>query len=352
MKDITFAVIGSGFMGSILAKTASAVPCTKCVGAADIILPRAKSLTEELGGTAYEDFHTMLEKENPQAVFIATPEPDHREPAIAAAKHGAQIFLEKPMATSLQDADAIIRACEEAHIKLMIGYILRFEISYAMIQSAVAEGSIGKFMSAYARRMATISEARRLNGRVSPLTYIGVHDIDQILWYHPVPVKSVYARALKGRVWEEFGTFDSAWLMIEFEDDTLGIHEVGWTLPEEWAKWQSPASWNGFGDVRMNVTGTHGNLFLDFTPMNLYGVNQEGWKLPDTRHWPVLDNRIIGSVKLEVEHFIDCIRLDNAPRVTGEDGRRSLEVMLAAEKSIAEGRKIDLPLDELDALNR
>lgn len=352
MKDITFAVIGSGFMGSILAKTASEVPYAKCVGAADIILPRAQGLTDQLGGAAYEDFHEMLEKENPQVVFIATPEPDHCEPAVAAAKHGAQIFLEKPMATSLQDADAIIKACEEAQVKLMIGYILRFEISYAMIHSAVAEGSIGKFMSAYARRMATISEARRLNGRVSPLTYIGVHDIDQILWYHPVPVKSVYARAIKGRVWEEFETFDSAWLMMEFEDDTLGIHEVGWTLPEEWAKWQSPASWNGFGDVRMNVTGTHGSLFLDFTPMDLYGVNREGWKLPDTRHWPILDHRIVGAVKLEVEHFMDCVQHDKSPCVTGEDGHRSLEVMLAAEKSIAEGKKINLPLEQADSPTR
>jgi predicted dehydrogenase len=339
-------------MGSILAKTAGEIPYVKCVGAADIIMSRAQNLTNQLGGRAYEDFHEMLEKQNPQVVFIATPEPIHREPAIAAAKYGAQIFLEKPMATSLQDADAIIKACEEARVNLMIGYILRFEISYAMIQSAIAEGSIGKFMSAYARRMATISEARRLNGRVSPLTYIGVHDIDQILWYHPVPVKSVYARAIKGRVWEEFGTFDSAWLMMEFEDDTLGIHEVGWTLPEEWAKWQSPTSWNGFGDVRMNVTGTHGNLFLDLTPMNLYGVNQEGWKLPDTRHWPILDNKIVGSVKLEVEHFLDSVRNDKTPCVTGEDGRQSLEVMLAAEKSIAEDKKINLPLDELDAPTR
>jgi predicted dehydrogenase len=263
---------------------------------------------------------------------------------IAAAEHGAQVFLEKPMATSLKDADEIDKVCKDARVKLMIGYILRFEISYAMIQSAVAEGSIGKFLSAYARRMATISEARRLGGRVSPLTYIGVHDIDQILWYHPVPVISVYAKATKGRVWEEFNTFDSAWLMMEFEDGALGIHEVGWALPEEWAKWQSPASWSGFGDVRMNVLGTHGNLFLDFTPMNLYGVNQEGWKMPDTCHWPTLHGRMIGSVKLEVEHFFDCVLNDKTPLVTGEDGRRSLEVMLAAELSITEGKKINLPL--------
>ena len=344
MKDITFAMIGSGFMGGVLAKATSELPYARCLGAADVDIRRAQNLTAGCGGKAYQDFREMLGRENPEVVFIATPEPDHLEPVKAAAEHGAQIFLEKPMATSLQDADAINRVCSQANVKLMIGYILRFEPSYALIQSAIAEGSIGKFLSAYARRMATISEARRLGGRVSPLTYIGVHDIDQILWYHPVAVKSVYARAIRGLVWEELGTFDSAWLMIEFEDGALGIHEVGWCLPEEWAKWQTPASWNGFGDVRMNVTGTQGNLFLDFTPMNLYGVNREGWKMPDNRHWPTMHNKLVGAVKLEVEHFLDCVINNKTPLVTGEDGRRSLEVMLAAEKSIAEGIKIDLPL--------
>jgi predicted dehydrogenase len=78
--------------------------------------------------------------------------------------------------------------------------------------------------------------------------------------------------------------------------------------------------------------------------MNLYGVNHEGWKMPDTRHWPTLHDKTIGSAKLEVEHFFECVCKDKTPLVTGDDGRRSLEVMLAAEKSVAEGRKVDLPL--------
>ena len=80
MKDITFAVIGSGFMGGVLAKAASELPYAKCVGAADMDPARAKSLTDTYGGNAYKDFHEMLDKENPQAVFIATPEHDHLEP--------------------------------------------------------------------------------------------------------------------------------------------------------------------------------------------------------------------------------------------------------------------------------
>ncbi len=344
MKDLTFAVIGSGFMGGVLARVGSELPYAQCIAAADIDLNRARQLTQACGGEPYTDFRQMLRLHRPDAVIVATPEPYHLEPVEEAARAGCHVFLEKPIATTLADADAIIQACERAGVKLMIGYILRFEISYALIHSAIQEGSIGRFLSAYARRIATINEARRLGGRVSPVSYIAVHDIDQFLWYHPLPVKSVYARALRGRVWEELGTYDSAWMMIEFEDGALAVHEVGWCLPEEWAKWQKPASWGGFGDVRMNVIGTHGNCNLDFTPMDLFGVDREGWKLPDTRHWPAMHGKLVGAAKLEVEHFFECVLHDRTPLITGADGRKSLEVMLAAEKSIAEDRIITLPL--------
>ncbi len=344
MKDISYAVIGSGFMGGVLARVGFELPYARCVGAADVDLERAQNLVSAYGGKAYQGYEEMLSSEKPDAVIIATPEPYHLNPVQAAASQGCQIFLEKPIATSLEDADKIIQACRDAKVKLMIGYILRFETAYAMIKSAIDEGGIGKFLSAYARRVATISEARRLKGRVSPVSYISVHDVDQLLWYHPVPVKSVYAKALRGRVWEELGTYDTAWMMIEFEDNSLGVHEVGWCLPEEWAKWNRPASWGGFGDVRMNVLGSEGNLNLDFTPMDLFGVDREGWKFPDTRHWPAIGGKLVGAAKLEVEHFFDCVINDKVPCVTGEDGRRSLEVILAAEKSILEQRIVQLPL--------
>lgn len=344
MKDITFAIIGSGFMGDVLARVSHELPYARCIASVDIDMNRAKSMADAYGGEAYQDFKEMLKNESPDAVIVATPEFSHREAVVAAANKGCHIFVEKPLATSLEDADAMIKACSDAKVKLMTGHILRFESNCAMIQSAIQEGSIGRFLSSYARRNATISEARRLQGRVSPITYIAVHDIDLMLWYHPEPIKSVYARALKGRVWEEFQTYDCAWITIEFADGALGIQEVGWCLPEEWAKWQKPTSWGGFGDVRMNVLGTDGALNLNFTPMGLYGCDREGWKMPDTRHWPTMHNKLVGAAKLEIEHFYECILEDKQPLVSGEDGRRSIEVMLAAELSIVEDRIVPLPL--------
>lgn len=344
MKPMPFAVIGCGFMGGILAEAAAQLPYTQCVGAADLDLRLAGRLADCCGGRAYGSYQEMLAREKPEAVFIATPELVHREPALAAIEAGAHLFIEKPLAVSLTDCDAIINAARKAGVKLMTGHILRFETTYAMLKSALDEGSIGVFRSAYARRVATIDEARRLKGRISPLTYIGVHDFDQFLWYHPAPVKSVFARAIRGRVQEELGVYDAAWVMIEFSDGALGIEEVGWCLPEEWAQWQQPKSWGGFGDVRMNVTGTHGVLNINLTPMDLYGCNREGWKLPDTRHWPRLHGKINGALKCEVEHFFDCLHDDREPVSGGEDGRKAVEIMAAAEQSIAEGRIVSLPL--------
>jgi predicted dehydrogenase len=340
MQEVTFAVIGSGFMGNVLARVGYELPYARCVAASDINFPSAKKLVSSYGGTAYQDHTEMLVNERPDTVIIATPESDHLAPVIAAAQAGAHVFVEKPFATSLSDADIMIDTCQENDVKLMVGQILRFEVNYAMIKDAIHEGTIGRFLSAYARRITPIGESRRLAGRVSPITYIAVHDIDQMLWYHPQPIKSVYARALRGRVWDEFKTYDCAWLTIEFTDGALGIHEVGWCLPEEWAGWNKPSSWGGFGDVRMNVIGTDGVLNLNFTPMDLYACDRDGWKLPDTRHWPTLNGKLSGAAKLEIEHFFECVLNGQQPMVSGQDGRRSVEVMLAAETSIREDRII------------
>jgi predicted dehydrogenase len=344
LKDITFAVIGAGFMGRVLARIGHELPYAHCVAAADTIFSNAQELVDACGGKAYMDYRKMLDCERADTVIVATPEYLHLQPVLAACEYGSHVFVEKPLATTLADADSMIQASQDAGVKLMVGHILRFEVNYAMIQSAVQEGGIGRFLSAYARRIAPIGEAYRLGGRVSPITYIAVHDIDQMLWYHPTAIKAVYARALKGRVWDELKTYDCAWLTIEFEDGALGILEVGWCLPEEWAGWNKPTSWGGFGDVRMNVIGTDGVLNLNFTPMDLYACDHDGWKLPDTRHWPEMNARLVGAAKLEMEHFFECVLEGKEPLTDAEDGRRSIEVMIAAEQSIAEDRIVYLPL--------
>jgi len=345
VKEINFGVIGAGFMGSMLARIGCELPYATLKAVADIDGAKARALTRIYGGTPYQDYCQMLEKEPLDAVIVATPEPYHRDPAVKVAEAGCHLFVEKPLASTLSDADAIINACQTNKVKLMVGYILRFEACYAKIKEALDEGGIGRFLSAYARRNVVISEAHRLAGRTNVIIYLAVHDIDQILWYNPKAVRSVYAKAVRGKVMERLKVPDYCWIFFAFEDGSLGVVESGWALPETWASWKQPSGWRRFGDVRMNVIGTEGVLSLDYFPMNLYSVDAEGWKFPDTRHWPTVHNKITGAAKLEMEHFFQCLMYDKEPLVGGREARRSLEVALAAERSIAEGREIRLPLE-------
>jgi predicted dehydrogenase len=337
MEQVRLGMIGAGFMGGIHARIAAELPGADVIAVADIDEARARSVAANYGGQPYTDYREMLARERLDAVVITTPETDHRNPAVDAAEAGCHIFMEKPLAAALEDADAILQACQKADVRLMTGYILRFEACYAKIHEAIAKGEIGTFLSGYARRNATIQEGRRLGGRTSVINYLSVHDVDQFLWYRPShEVRKVFAKAIKGRLMEELGVPDFSWLMLEFDDGALGVVECGWALTE---------GWSGFSDVKMNIIGTHGVLSLDYNPMNLAQVtSDQGWTFPETRHWPVVNERLAGAALLEMDHFIDCVRHNREPIVDGRAGRRSLEVALAAERSLTEGREVSLPL--------
>jgi predicted dehydrogenase len=119
----------------------------------------------------------------------------------------------------------------------------------------------------------------------------------------------------------------------------------GWGLTEKWAGWQEPPEWGGFGHVVMNVIGSEGIINLNFQPMNLYAVDsKEGWKFPETRHWPTVNGKLAGAERMEIQHFLECVLFDLPPLIDGKAGRRSLEIGVAAEKSIEEKREIELPL--------
>lgn len=347
IKTVRYAIIGAGMMGKLHARVGHELLYPQLVAVADVDTMRAKSLADMYGAQAYTDYREMLERESVDAVLVTTPETDHREPVELAARRGFHVFVEKPLAATLEDADAMIAACDTHGVRLMVGYILRFEPAYAQIKEAVTHNAVGTFLSAYARRNAPIQEGRRLAGRTSVVNYLAVHDADQILWYNPGrKVRRVTARALEGRIMAEYGVPDYSWLWFEFEGGGLGVIECGWALPESWVSATPPASWGGFGDVRMDVTGTDGVLSLNFNPMDLWIVQKDqGYMFSDTRHWPVVNGQLGGSVRLEMEHFFSCIAQDRPPLIDGREGRRSLEIAIAAEQSIAaDGQPVALPL--------
>jgi predicted dehydrogenase len=342
-STVGIGIIGAGFMGMLHARALSQLADVRIVAASDPALkdaPRLPGQSEPI--QLYPDHRKLLENPDIQAVVIATPETLHRTVVEDAAAAGKHILLEKPIATTLEDADAIIDAGEKHGIKLMMAHILRYDVRYAQIKAAVQEGTIGKPLVCYARRNAVVQEARRLGGRVEVEEYISVHDIDQIFWYFDDRAVKVSAEIAEGPVMKELGVHDFIWITIRFENGGLGIVETGWGLSESIVKWKRPGSWGGFGDVCLELIGEKGSLYLDYRPMTLSAVDEEGWKFPETLHWPEMHGEVVGDVLDEDRYFIGVVRGERQIISTGRDGRNALEVVLAAQHSYREDKPIRL----------
>jgi predicted dehydrogenase len=336
-------IIGAGFMGMLHARALSQLADARVVAVSDPLLktpPRLPGRSEPL--QLYVDHTSLLEREDLQAVVIASPEPVHRQAVEDAARAGKHILLEKPIATTLEDADAIIAAAQRHGVKLMLAHLLRYDVRYAQIKAAVDAGTIGKPLVGYARRNATIQEARRLQGRVEVEEYISVHDIDQLFWYFQDRAVKVSAEIAEGPVKKELGVHDFIWITIRFAGGGLGVVETGWGLSESVASWRQPASWGSFGDVCLELLGEKGSLYLDYRPMTLHAVDEEGWKFPDTLHWPQLHGEVVGDVLDEDRYFLRVLRGEAPIISTGQDGRDALEVVLAAQASVREDRPVKL----------
>jgi predicted dehydrogenase len=342
-SNIGIGIIGAGFMGMLHARALSQLADVRVAAASDPALikaPRLPGQSEPL--RLYTDHRELLANPDVQAVVIATPETLHRQAVEDAAAAGKHILLEKPIATTLKDADAIIEAAEKHGIKLMMAHILRYDVRYAQIKAAVEDGAIGKPLVCYARRNAVVQEARRLGGRVEVEEYISVHDVDQIFWYFDDRAVKVSAEIAEGPVMKELGVHDFIWITIRFENGGLGIVETGWGLSESIVKWRRPGSWGGFGDVCLELIGEKGSVYLDYRPMTLSAVDEEGWKFPETLHWPQMHGEVVGDVLDEDRYFISVVKGQRQIISTALDGRNALEVVLAAQRSYREDRPVRL----------
>jgi predicted dehydrogenase len=342
MRDaIRIGVVGGGFMGMLHARVFSQLPDARLIAVSDPMLQKAPEIPGYVDPVAcYKDHRYLLEREDIDAVVVATPENLHRDIVVDSSSAGKHILLEKPIATTLEDAVVILRETRKAGVKLMMAHILRFDVRYAQIKAACDDGTIGKPLVCYARRNAPVQEARRLGGRVEVEEYISVHDIDQAFWYFNDRAVKVSAEIVDGPVKEELGVHDFCWTTIRFKNGGIAVIETGWGLSEEMVRWKRPRTWGGFGDVCLELIGEKGSMYLDMRPMGIVAFDSEGWKFPDTLHWPMLHGEVVGDVLEEDRYFLKVIRGERDIISSGEDGKNALEVVLAAQKSYREGNPV------------
>lgn len=329
------AVIGAGFMGSMHASIFAQAPNCELAAIVDPNTALAERVAQSCGGAkVYGSHEELLAGERLDLVSICTPDNLHRVPAEAVAAKGVNLFIEKPVASTVEDAEAIVAAVRANGVKLGVGYLLRFDPRYSRARELIAEGKIGDPIHLYARRNSARTEGpKRYAGKLPLALHVTVHDVDLVLWMlggqRPVSVYAQQTDRLLGAI----GTQDSIAAIVRFSDGTVANFESAWSLP---------SGARHMIDARLEMIGTEGSFEVQCGDSGLYFADNGRSQEIDTQHWPTTGGRVGGDLRQQLHAVLEWLDGADHPVASGEEALRSLELTLAMIRSAETGEVVRL----------
>lgn len=334
---VRFCLIGAGRAGSIHAvNLAKRIKSAELVAVCDADKDAAVRTAQELDvSRVHTDYNEAVAQQDIDAVVIVTPTFLHCAIACAAAQNGKHIFLEKPMAITALECDAINNAAAKQGVTLQIGFMRRFDQGFLRAKEIIDAGDLGRVM--------IIKSTGRGPGLPPPWIYdiaksngilaeVNSHDFDTVRWMVGSDVARVYAEAANFKCadateeWPQF--YDNAVVNMRFQDGTLGV--VDGTCPAHY----------GY-DARVEILGEKGMLRVGHVDDG--GVSQvtlDGSVVSSAvKSWRTLFKDAYLS---EMEHFIECIRNGTVPRVSGIDGLRAVQAVVASNQSLVSGLPVTI----------
>lgn len=334
---IGIGIIGMGMMGNIFAKIIkqnSFLDLKGISGSRD--RDKLEKLSKEYNTEAYYDYIELLENSNIQAVFICLPEDNHTTVAIDAALSGKHLFIEKPIATKISDAEKIIKVVNKSKVKLMVGHCLRFDPRYYIAKKSIEKGEIGEIIHIYMRRNTHIGMGNHYKNRTSIVMFLGIHDIDILNWYIGNKAKRVFAESNFGME-KPFENHDSVFSTIKFNNGAVALVENSWAINDKSNKIAA--------NLRMQaeIIGTKGTIYIDGSMnsgLKIQGVNGEIY--PDTQYMPNVQGMFSGVYYREVYHFANCLLSGKQPCISGKEAKDALVIVDAIGKSLESRSIVDL----------
>ena len=339
---LRFALVGCGRIAKRHSELLglSQVAGAELAAVCDIVAAKAQRVAEPFGVPFYTDMHEMCRRERFDVLVILTESGRHAEHVIALAPYGKHIVVEKPMALTLDDADAMIEACDAAGIKLFVVKQNRFNVPVVKLREALETGRFGKLVLGTVRVRWCRTQAYydqdpwrgtwAYDGGI--LSNQASHHVDLLEWMMG-DVASVFAKSATALV--DIEAEDTAVVVLRFRSGALGIIEattaarprdlegsisilgeqgtveIGGFAVNEMKTWQFEPTQPGDDEVMARYS---------VNPPNVYGFGHQAY----------------------YEHVVDCIRGDRRQLVDGLEGRRSLELISAIYESVETGKEVSL----------
>lgn len=314
-------VVGAGTMGGNYARLLASgrVRGAALAGVVDLESARAAAVAGE--APAFADLAEALERVRPDAAYVATPDALHRTPVEACLAAGVAVLVEKPLATTNEDADAMVAAARAADVHAEVNFSNRWNPPFARAKQAVRDGQLGRVRSFNARLNNPITSPRdrlRWSAQTTPAWFLMSHCLDLALWLGGGRPVAAFATGVRG-VLEEAGipTYDAIHALVRFDDGSDGAFEAAWVLPEGW-----PAGI----EFRFRALGERGAIDVDTTQQGIAVVTGKT-EFPPTLAWA--PERLASFVAA----------LDGSPdtTVTFEEAARVTRVLVAIHRSLESG---------------
>ena len=300
-------VVGVGNMGKhharVYKELEKEIKSLKLVGVVDKNPDRAKAVGESLGVPYFTDYRELL-RAGVDAVSVAVPTTLHKDIAVPFLKAGVDVLVEKPIASTAEEAEEMVRAAEESGRILMVGHIERFNPAVSKLKQLLGRGIIGRPLVFSAKRVGPYPPQIMDTDVVRDLA---IHDIDVIYYLLDEPkIRDVIVRG--GSIIHPRGLMDYAVVLMKM-GDAIGVVEANWLTP--------------YKVRRLSVVGEKGIADVDYREQSLRIYDKEF----------TIDVRVRKEepLKAELRHFIDCVTKREKPLISGE---QALEVLRSLEKTI------------------
>jgi len=316
MKKLRIAVIGAGFWGKNHIRVLSELQQAELVAVCDVNEQRATAIAEKYGIKPYTSSRELYKKESFDAVSICVWSTELFKESMEALNAGKHVFVEKPMASRVEEAEKMLETAESAGLHLTVGFIERFNPAVVRLKKAIDEGEIGQPVSATGKR---VSKWPERIGDVGVVKDTAIHDIDLMRYIFEEDPVSVYARAgsLRHRRFEDY-----AQVMLAFPSGKSAFLEANWLTP--------------YKVRRLTVTGSEAIITIDYITQKIT-IETSNKTLIPRYEWKE-------PLKLELQHFVESVLNKNNLIVTGLDGVKALKIAEAILESAEKNRLIELSL--------
>lgn len=359
-RKVKVAIIGCGKVSHLHAAGIKNGSNTELVAIYSRSLDKAQEFASKYGILAFDDIEKMIKESKAEAVVICTPHPFHADAVIKASNAGANCLVEKPLASSLQDCDAMIAACKKNNVKLGVVSQRRFYAPVQRVRKAIDEGKIGKTalgtinMLGWRDKNYYDSDEWRGTWKMEGggvLVNQAPHQLDIFQWLMG-PIDEVYG------IWRNLNhpyieVEDTALAIVKFKNGGIGnIIVSNSQKPGIYGKVQI----HGENGASVGVQTDGGAMFIAGMSSIAEPPVNDLWSVPGEEamleQWKKEDSDFFNSInameyymKLQNEDFADAIINNRKPMISGEDGRVTVELFTAIYRSQRDNKPVKFPLE-------